>query len=167
METDEQELRAVRRLLQEATEKVQRLEDRLKTVDDQARQLDFVQEDLRELLRVLGMGDHARPQSPHEVFQEAIALAYSHRQIVLLSQKHILHVYGCAGCSGDHHIIWTQYLKVPVKVWREGSAGPQVPDDRLPNPAKDTPLECQRAYVCPDERLVVLVSNESEETYLG
>lgn len=39
--------------------------------DTQA-QLDAVQADLRELLGALGMGDHARPQSLHEVFQECI-----------------------------------------------------------------------------------------------
>lgn len=33
---------------------------------------DVAQSDLRELLLLLGMGDHARPQSPHEVFQEAL-----------------------------------------------------------------------------------------------
>jgi hypothetical protein len=32
-----------------------------------------LQEDLSEMLRVLGLGDHARPQSPHEVFLECIA----------------------------------------------------------------------------------------------
>lgn len=32
-----------------------------------------MQSDLRELLVALDMGDHARPQSPHEVFQEALA----------------------------------------------------------------------------------------------
>ena len=33
-----------------------------------------LQDDLAELLTILGMGDHARPQSPHEVFQDAIAV---------------------------------------------------------------------------------------------
>ncbi|KQT08542.1 hypothetical protein ASG40_11735 [Methylobacterium sp. Leaf399] len=33
---------------------------------------DTLQADLSELLAMLGMGDHARPQSPHEVFQEAL-----------------------------------------------------------------------------------------------
>ncbi len=32
------------------------------------------QNDLAELLTILGMGDHARPQSPHEVFQEALSV---------------------------------------------------------------------------------------------
>jgi hypothetical protein len=32
------------------------------------------QDDLAELLGILGMGDHARPQSPHEVFQEALGV---------------------------------------------------------------------------------------------
>lgn len=35
---------------------------------------DIAQSDLAELLTVLGMGDHARPQSPHEVFQEALCI---------------------------------------------------------------------------------------------
>ncbi|NEU14703.1 hypothetical protein G3T14_21730 [Methylobacterium sp. BTF04] len=30
--------------------------------------------DLAELLTLLGIGDHARPQSPHEVFQEALGV---------------------------------------------------------------------------------------------
>lgn len=34
----------------------------------------IAQSDLAELLNVLGMGDHARPQSPHEVFQEALGV---------------------------------------------------------------------------------------------
>lgn len=34
---------------------------------------DVMQSDLRELLLALDMGDHARPQSPHEVFQDALA----------------------------------------------------------------------------------------------
>lgn len=37
-----------------------------------ANSYDIAQSDLAELLNVLGMGDHARPQSPHEVFQEAL-----------------------------------------------------------------------------------------------
>lgn len=32
-----------------------------------------LQNDLRELMGLLGMSDHARPQLPHEVFQEALA----------------------------------------------------------------------------------------------
>lgn len=32
-----------------------------------------IHEDLMQLLRVLGMGDHARPRSPHAVFLECIA----------------------------------------------------------------------------------------------
>lgn len=32
-----------------------------------------LQADLRDLLNALGMGDHARPQSPHEVFQGCVA----------------------------------------------------------------------------------------------
>lgn len=35
---------------------------------------DLAQSDLAELLNVLGMGDHARPKSPHEVFQEALGV---------------------------------------------------------------------------------------------
>lgn len=35
---------------------------------------DIAQSDLAELLNVLGMGDHSRPQSPHEVFQEALGV---------------------------------------------------------------------------------------------
>lgn len=35
---------------------------------------DIAQSDLAELLTVLGIGDHARPQSPHEVFQEALGV---------------------------------------------------------------------------------------------
>lgn len=35
---------------------------------------DIAQSDLAELLTVLDMGDHARPQSPHEVFQEALGV---------------------------------------------------------------------------------------------
>ncbi len=35
---------------------------------------DVMQSDLRELLLALDMGDHARPQSPHEVFQEALVV---------------------------------------------------------------------------------------------
>lgn len=35
---------------------------------------DALQADLRELLTLLGMGDHARAASPHEVFQEALAV---------------------------------------------------------------------------------------------
>lgn len=34
-----------------------------------------VHDDLALLLRVLGLGDHARPQSPHEVMLEAISKA--------------------------------------------------------------------------------------------
>lgn len=33
---------------------------------------DDVQEDLRQMLEALGMPDHARPYSPHRVFQEAL-----------------------------------------------------------------------------------------------
>jgi hypothetical protein len=33
----------------------------------------MIQDDLRDLLRALGMFDGARPQSPHEVMREAIA----------------------------------------------------------------------------------------------
>lgn len=33
---------------------------------------DALHADLSELLTILGMGDHARPQSPHEVFQKAL-----------------------------------------------------------------------------------------------
>lgn len=36
---------------------------------------DAVHADLSQLLRVLGMGDHARPQSSHEVMLEAISEA--------------------------------------------------------------------------------------------
>lgn len=35
---------------------------------------DIAQSDLAELLTILGMGNHARPQSPHEVFQEALGV---------------------------------------------------------------------------------------------
>ena len=35
---------------------------------------EVAQADLRDLLLILGMGDYARPQSPHEVFQEALAV---------------------------------------------------------------------------------------------
>ena len=35
----------------------------------------LMQDDLADLLRALEMGDHARPQSPHEVMQSAIAEA--------------------------------------------------------------------------------------------
>ena len=35
---------------------------------------DVLHADLVELLTVLGMSDHARPQSPHEVFQEALGV---------------------------------------------------------------------------------------------
>ncbi|WP_232629185.1 hypothetical protein [Methylobacterium sp. Leaf118] len=35
---------------------------------------DIAQADLAELLTILGMGDHARPQSPHEVFQDALSV---------------------------------------------------------------------------------------------
>ncbi|WP_449411127.1 hypothetical protein [Methylobacterium komagatae] len=34
---------------------------------------DLIQSDLRELLAILGLSDHARPQSPHEVFQHALS----------------------------------------------------------------------------------------------
>lgn len=33
---------------------------------------DTLQNDLADLLRALGLQDHARPQSPHEVFRECI-----------------------------------------------------------------------------------------------
>lgn len=33
---------------------------------------DDLQEDLRQMLEALGMSDHARPYSPHRVFQEAL-----------------------------------------------------------------------------------------------
>ena len=33
----------------------------------------LMQDDLRALLRAAGMGDHARPQSPHEVMLQAVA----------------------------------------------------------------------------------------------
>lgn len=36
---------------------------------------EVMQDDLSELLRALGMGDHARPESPHEVMQQCIAKA--------------------------------------------------------------------------------------------
>lgn len=36
---------------------------------------DLIHEDLRGLLRALGMFDGARPESPHEVMQQAIAKA--------------------------------------------------------------------------------------------
>ncbi len=39
----------------------------------------ILQDDLRDMLCALGMGDHARPQSPHEVFRECIARASRHR----------------------------------------------------------------------------------------
>lgn len=35
---------------------------------------DILHADLCELLTILGMGDHARPQPPHEVFQEALGV---------------------------------------------------------------------------------------------
>lgn len=35
---------------------------------------DALQSDLAQLLKILGMGDHARSQSPHEVFQEALVV---------------------------------------------------------------------------------------------
>lgn len=35
---------------------------------------DVLQSDLAELLATLGMSDHARPQSPHEVFQDALSV---------------------------------------------------------------------------------------------
>jgi len=40
---------------------------------DYANTMSVMQDDLAELLRVLRLGDHARPQSPHEVMQEALA----------------------------------------------------------------------------------------------
>lgn len=35
---------------------------------------DVLHADIAELLTTLGMGDHARPQSPHEVFQDALSV---------------------------------------------------------------------------------------------
>jgi hypothetical protein len=62
---------------------------------------------------------------------------------------HVLSVFGCAACQGEHRGIWTQDLSPTAKL------GAMVPL-----------IECQRAYVCPRALKVVLVSNESEETYL-
>lgn len=38
-----------------------------------ANDTDLLQSDLRELLALAGMSDYARPQSPHEVFQDALS----------------------------------------------------------------------------------------------
>lgn len=59
----------------------------------------------------------------------------------------ILHVFGCAGCQGEHRSIWTQELTPPFR--------------------DDSGTMCERAYVCPRERTVVLVSYDSEETFNG
>lgn len=42
---------------------------------------DIFHSDLTELLTLLGMGDHARPQSPHEVFQEALGVLQERLQL--------------------------------------------------------------------------------------
>lgn len=44
------------------------------------REQQTMQDDLAALLRALDMGDHARPQSPHEVMLEAVARARAARQ---------------------------------------------------------------------------------------
>lgn len=40
----------------------------------------ILEDDLRDMLRILGLGDHARPQSPHLVFRECIAAVEQLRQ---------------------------------------------------------------------------------------
>jgi hypothetical protein len=44
-----------------------------------------LQEDLREMLQALGMPDYARSQSPHDVFQDA--LAEMKRQLRITSDR--------------------------------------------------------------------------------
>lgn len=61
------ELAEVRRLLQAEKAKREELELELARVNSERI------EDLLSLLRVTGMGDHARPQSPAEVFAEVLA----------------------------------------------------------------------------------------------
>jgi hypothetical protein len=57
---------------------------------------DMLQSDLRELLRVLDMPDHARSQSPHEVFQEALTVLRERAPYLLPP------LTGIARCSQDN-----------------------------------------------------------------
>lgn len=58
----------------------------------------LMQDDLAALLRALGMSDHARPQSPHEVMQEAIREAEKLREAItrwrtIATYMHVLPVH--------------------------------------------------------------------------
>jgi hypothetical protein len=54
--------------------------ERERGIADHRAEQDAVHADLSQLLRVLGLGDHARPQSPHEVMLDAINEAGRLRQ---------------------------------------------------------------------------------------
>lgn len=56
-----------------AHDQFDRAADLLESLTAQPDQNGVLQDDLGELLRLLGMPGHARPQSPHDVFQEALA----------------------------------------------------------------------------------------------
>jgi hypothetical protein len=63
-----------------------------------------VHEDLAQLLRILGLGDHARPQSPHEVMLDAINEAGRLRAALARHQQSFNDHRGvrvCGGCLSD------------------------------------------------------------------
>ncbi len=115
MESDAEELLAVRRLLKEVADRAVRLEVELE-------------------------------QARAAAFEAQLATTALIRE----REERLLHVFGCAGCHGEHRVLWTQALSPPATVMHMGTAAQ---------------IECQRAYVCPANLVVVLVSNESEETY--
>ena len=56
---------------------------------------DVMQDDIAEILRTLGLGDHARPLSPHEVVQQEILPMLREMAITCV-------IFGAAGVEGSH-----------------------------------------------------------------
>lgn len=148
MQTDEQELLAVRRLLKETTERAQQLEMERDLARRQAKELHEQLDLVSKVFVPLKDGRDFPPPSLLEAVQDVAEWV---RGMSRERNERILHVFGCAACDGEHRAIWTQALKRSAAI-------------RLEN---GSDLACQRAYVCPENLLAVLVSNESEETYLA
>lgn len=166
------ELADVRRLLKETTERAQRAElaagvhqrsfnviaEKLSQVDSelelQRRHARELTDELNQVIAAAGDVCEAigvmRLGPAHEVLREVLPAIEKARALYRERAERILHVFGCAACHGEHRAIWTQALTPPVK---RPDLGFQL-------------LEFQRAYVCPTSCDVVLVSNESEETYV-
>jgi hypothetical protein len=136
MDTDAQELAELRRLLKERAVRLEALEAFREQVGRAV-----LSSDKSVPAEALEMG-------PILAALESVRAEYS-GQLRERSER-ILHVFGCAGCGGEHRSIWTQALGSPVPV-------------NIPHVVQ--PVLCQRAYICPASLAVVLVSNESEETF--